>query len=160
MGPSLQTCLDALKDGDGGHGDGGELHILERTSLTFLVQNCILAQAPNLTRFKISGALPTLQVNVRLAIPLALRSAVDDVAPTALGSKVQEYDAYDRRRPAQVRRSCTSYDNLRERDSRSTSIHRQAQFRLRPESGGSAERRGVSRSAGGRRGGGCRREEG
>lgn len=64
-------CLDALEAGHGGHASGGidqdgvgELHILERTSLTFLVQNCILDQAPNLTRFKISGSLPTLQVNV------------------------------------------------------------------------------------------------
>lgn len=66
MGPSLQVCLDALDDADAGHGSaGGELHILERTSLTFLAQNCILAQAPNLTRFKVSGSLPLLQVNVR-----------------------------------------------------------------------------------------------
>lgn len=66
MGPSLQACLDALDDSSGGHANGGELHILERTSLTFLAQNCILAQAPNLTRFKVSGSLPTLQVNVRI----------------------------------------------------------------------------------------------
>lgn len=65
MGPSLQVCLDALEDAHGHHTSGGELHILERTSLTFLAQNCILAQAPNLTRFKISGSLPTLKVNVR-----------------------------------------------------------------------------------------------
>lgn len=69
MGPSLQICLDALKDENGGHSSaGGELHILERTSLTFLAQNCII-QAPNLTRFKISGSLPSLQVNVRHSIP-------------------------------------------------------------------------------------------
>ncbi|ORY90221.1 hypothetical protein BCR35DRAFT_261800 [Leucosporidium creatinivorum] len=70
MGPSLQVCLDALEDNDeNGHARGsasgmGELHILERTSLTFLAQNCILDQAPNLTRFKVSGSLPTLQVNL------------------------------------------------------------------------------------------------
>lgn len=66
MGPSLQVCLDEL-DTKGGRkhaaGDAGELHILERTSLKFLAQNCIVASAPNLTRFKISGSLPTLQVN-------------------------------------------------------------------------------------------------
>ena len=64
MGPSLQVCLDALADENGGHAAGGELHILERTSLTFLAQNCILDQAPNLTRFKVSGSLPALQLNV------------------------------------------------------------------------------------------------
>ncbi|KAL7343935.1 hypothetical protein BJY59DRAFT_711306 [Rhodotorula toruloides] len=64
MGPSLQTCLDALDiKGDHHSSSTGELHILERTSLTFLAQNCILAQAPNLTRFKVSGSLPTLQLN-------------------------------------------------------------------------------------------------
>lgn len=66
MGPSLKVCLDAL---DGDHADqangAGELHILERTSLKFLAQNCILNEAPNLTRFKISGSLPSLQLNVR-----------------------------------------------------------------------------------------------
>ncbi|GAA5995177.1 hypothetical protein JCM5350_001861 [Sporobolomyces pararoseus] len=64
MGPSLQVCLDAL---EGDHVDSangaGELHILERTSLKFLAQNCILNEAPNLTRFKISGSLPSLQLN-------------------------------------------------------------------------------------------------
>lgn len=64
MGPSLQVCLNALDvKGDHAASDAGELHILERTSLKFLAQNCILAQAPNLTRFKVSGSLPTLQLN-------------------------------------------------------------------------------------------------
>ncbi|BGP21450.1 Vacuolar protein sorting-associated protein 13 [Rhodotorula toruloides] len=64
MGPSLQTCLDALDiKSDHYSSSTGELHILERMSLTFLAQNCILAQAPNLARFKVSGSLPTLQLN-------------------------------------------------------------------------------------------------
>lgn len=79
MGPSLQVCLDALNDEhDGHHSAGGELHILERTSLTFLAQNCILAQAPNLTRFKISGSLPTLQVNVSFYLCFGLILDEDD----------------------------------------------------------------------------------
>ncbi|GAA5969299.1 hypothetical protein JCM11641_007543 [Rhodosporidiobolus odoratus] len=65
IGPSLQVCLDALEGGEHHARNGiGELHILERTSLKFLAQNCILAEAPNLTRFKVSGSLPTLQVNL------------------------------------------------------------------------------------------------
>ncbi|KAM0749832.1 hypothetical protein T439DRAFT_348604 [Meredithblackwellia eburnea MCA 4105] len=63
LGPSLQVCLDSLSEEDS-HASGGELHILERTSLSFLAQNCILSQAPNLTRFKVSGSLPTIQVNI------------------------------------------------------------------------------------------------
>lgn len=55
-------CLNALKEEESSA--GSELHILERTSLTFLAQNCILAQAPNLTRFKVSGSLPALRVNI------------------------------------------------------------------------------------------------
>ncbi|GAA6006460.1 hypothetical protein JCM10207_004941 [Rhodosporidiobolus poonsookiae] len=65
MGPSLQVCLDELEGGGHHRKHGmGELHILERTSLKFLAQNCIVAQAPNLTRFKVSGSLPSLQVNL------------------------------------------------------------------------------------------------
>jgi vacuolar protein sorting-associated protein 13A/C len=72
MGPSLQVCLDQLESGDEhDHNGVGELHILERTSLKFLAQNCILAQAPNLTRVKVSGSLPSLQVNVRSLFPFS-----------------------------------------------------------------------------------------
>ena len=39
-----------------------DLHILERINLSFTVQNAIV-NAPNLTRFKIAGDLPELQVN-------------------------------------------------------------------------------------------------
>lgn len=70
MGPTLRVCLDALEKPEA-HSDSslGELHILERTSLAFLAQNCILADAPNLTRLKISGSLPSLQLNVRVLYP-------------------------------------------------------------------------------------------
>jgi hypothetical protein len=104
MGPSLQDCLDALDDDDDGHGhvhESGELHILERTSLTFLAQNCILNQAPNLTRFKVSGSLPHLQVNVsRCLAPLASLLAVKltplpSLSFPALGSQVQKLDEDD-----------------------------------------------------------------
>ncbi len=81
IGPSLQACLDALEADDHGHANGGELHILERTSLTFLVQNCIVAQAPNLTRFKVSGALPTLQVNLSDRKYKSLMKMIDVALP-------------------------------------------------------------------------------
>ena len=42
--------------------DESELHIVERINMSFTVQNAIV-NAPNLTRFKVAGELPELQVN-------------------------------------------------------------------------------------------------
>jgi vacuolar protein sorting-associated protein 13A/C len=41
---------------------GAELHLVERINMGFSVQNAIL-NVPNLTRFKVSGHLPQLQLN-------------------------------------------------------------------------------------------------
>lgn len=61
MGPSLEICREQLTRP---HTEAsGEYHVLERTSLSFLAQNCILPKAPNLTRFKVSGSLPDIQLN-------------------------------------------------------------------------------------------------
>ncbi|GAA5925213.1 hypothetical protein JCM10213_008734 [Rhodosporidiobolus nylandii] len=82
IGPSLKVCLDALEDGEGhAHSGVGELHILERTSLKFLAQNCILAEAPNLTRFKVSGSLPSLQVNLSDRKYKSLMRMIDVAVP-------------------------------------------------------------------------------
>ncbi len=60
MGPDVDACMRAL---DHEHSSGKtELHILERINMSFSVQNAIV-NAPNLTRFKIAGDLPDLQVN-------------------------------------------------------------------------------------------------
>jgi vacuolar protein sorting-associated protein 13A/C len=58
MGKDLETCLSALDSDE----TSEEVHVLERINMSFLVQNAIL-NAPNLTRFKIEGNLPVLQVN-------------------------------------------------------------------------------------------------
>lgn len=58
MGPKLETCLKALESHEG----DSEFHILERINMSFSAQNAIL-NLPNLTRFKVSGDLPNLQVN-------------------------------------------------------------------------------------------------
>lgn len=58
MGPKLETCLKALES----HQGDSDFHILERINLTFSAQNAIL-NAPNLTRFKVAGDLPNLQLN-------------------------------------------------------------------------------------------------
>ncbi|KWU46731.1 hypothetical protein RHOSPDRAFT_14825 [Rhodotorula sp. JG-1b] len=82
MGPTLRVCLDALEKPEA-HSDSslGELHILERTSLAFLAQNCILADAPNLTRLKISGSLPSLQLNFSDRKYKSLMRMIDIVIP-------------------------------------------------------------------------------
>ncbi len=59
MGDSLDACREALKTHD-----GPDLHILERISMTFKAENCILPKAPNLTRLRITGELPDLRVNL------------------------------------------------------------------------------------------------
>lgn len=41
---------------------GGDLHLVERINMSFTVQNAIV-NAPTLTKFKIAGNLPELQVN-------------------------------------------------------------------------------------------------
>lgn len=105
MGPTLRVCLDAL-DKPEMHSDSslGELHILERTSLKFLAQNCILAEAPNLTRLKVSGSLPSLQVNVCLYSDLLrFYLGADACARAVLRPQVQVAHAHDRRRYSSVR---------------------------------------------------------
>jgi vacuolar protein sorting-associated protein 13A/C len=59
MGGDVESCLQALEDP---HSSQTDLHLLERINLSFVVQNAII-NVPNLTRFKIAGDLPDLQVN-------------------------------------------------------------------------------------------------
>ena len=60
MGPSIESCLKAIENP---HVSGQtDMHLLERINMSFAVQNAIV-NAPTLTRFKIAGELPELQVN-------------------------------------------------------------------------------------------------
>jgi len=59
MGTNLQACRDALTSKSGDH-----LHLLERTNIDLQVQNSIVPSALSLTRFKVSGKLPSLHVNL------------------------------------------------------------------------------------------------
>ncbi|BEI82300.1 hypothetical protein CcaverHIS002_0301680 [Cutaneotrichosporon cavernicola] len=61
MGDDIDACLSALNRPHGPN-DGPDLHIVERINMSFTVQNAIV-NAPTLTKFKISGELPELQVN-------------------------------------------------------------------------------------------------
>lgn len=60
MGDSIEACMRAIEKPHTAHED--DLHIIERINMSFTVHNAIV-NAPNLTRFKIAGELPELQVN-------------------------------------------------------------------------------------------------
>jgi vacuolar protein sorting-associated protein 13A/C len=57
------------------------MHLLERIDLDFLVQLSMIADALNLTRFKISGKLPTLAVNISNSKYKGLMRIVDIAIP-------------------------------------------------------------------------------
>lgn len=59
MGNDLLSCLRGLASDSTDHG----LHLLERINLDFTIHNSILPKAPNLTKLKVTGHLPTLRVN-------------------------------------------------------------------------------------------------
>jgi len=57
------------------------LHLLERVSLDLQVQNSIVPTAFNLARFKVSGHLPSLQVNLSDTKYKALMRLIDVCIP-------------------------------------------------------------------------------
>ncbi|PWZ02331.1 hypothetical protein BCV70DRAFT_172197 [Testicularia cyperi] len=59
MGNDLASCIKGLSSDATDHG----LHLLERINLDFTLHSSILPSAPNLTKFKMTGHLPTLRVN-------------------------------------------------------------------------------------------------
>ncbi|CCL98963.1 uncharacterized protein FIBRA_00971 [Fibroporia radiculosa] len=59
VGNDLQSCMDALVSD---HDDN--LHLLERINLDLQVHNSIVPLAYNLAKYKVSGHLPSLQVNL------------------------------------------------------------------------------------------------
>ena len=58
IGDNLDLLRSALTSSE--HDD---LHLIERVNINFLVHNSIVPTAYNLARFKVSGQLPTLQLN-------------------------------------------------------------------------------------------------
>ena len=60
MGLTVEACMGVIEDHDAS--SESDLHILEKINLSFSVQLAI-TNAPNLTRFKVAGDLPELQVN-------------------------------------------------------------------------------------------------
>ncbi len=57
------------------------MHLLERTNIDLQVQNSIVPTAYSLARFKISGHLPTLQVNMSDTKYKALMRLIDVAIP-------------------------------------------------------------------------------
>ncbi|KAF8335473.1 vacuolar protein sorting-associated protein 13 [Cantharellus anzutake] len=76
IGPDLELCLAALAEHK-----NGELHLLERIDIRFNVQMSIVAEAANLTRFKASGKLPSLAVNISNSKYQALMRIIDVAIP-------------------------------------------------------------------------------
>jgi vacuolar protein sorting-associated protein 13A/C len=58
MGGDLQSCRNALNSRD-----DSSLHLIERINIDLQVQNSIVPSVANLARFRVSGKLPTLQLN-------------------------------------------------------------------------------------------------
>jgi vacuolar protein sorting-associated protein 13A/C len=76
LGNDLQACRDALTSEK-----SDTLHLLERINLNLRVPNSIVPSALNLARFKMSGKLPSLQVNVSDAKYHALMRIIDVAIP-------------------------------------------------------------------------------
>jgi len=76
IGDSLSACLDALPAGS--HDD---LHLLERINIDLDVQKSIVPAAVNLSRFKVSGTLPSLHVNLSDRKYKALMRLIDISIP-------------------------------------------------------------------------------
>lgn len=72
----MQACRDALVSKSGDH-----LHLLERTNIELQVQNSIVPSAVNLARFKVSGKLPSLHVNLSDAKYKTLMRLIDVTVP-------------------------------------------------------------------------------
>ncbi len=94
IGDDLDSCLRALRSDE-----RDNLHLLERTSFDLQVQNSIVPTAYTLARFKVSGHLPTLQVNMsdtkykslmRL-IDVAIPHFDDETEPRAYAARRQPF---------------------------------------------------------------------
>ncbi|TFK57082.1 DUF1162-domain-containing protein [Heliocybe sulcata] len=76
IGNNLHSCRAALAADT-----RDNLHLLERINLDFQVQNSIVPTAYNLARFKVSGSLPTLQINLSDVKYKSLMRLIDVAIP-------------------------------------------------------------------------------
>ena len=97
LGDGYEACMHSLQVRD-----ERELHLLERINLSFTLHNSILPRAPNLTKFKVTGTLPSLRVHfsdnkyrallqlIQVAIPGTGSSSTSRSEATASVSVPQE----------------------------------------------------------------------
>ena len=97
LGDGYEACMHSLQVRD-----ERELHLLERINLSFTLHNSILPRAPNLTKFKVTGTLPSLRVHfsdnkyrallqlIQVAIPSTGSSSTSRSEATASVSVPQE----------------------------------------------------------------------
>lgn len=76
IGNDLQSCLEALTSPS-----HDNLHLLERINIDLQVHNSIVPTAYNLARFKVSGHLPALQVNLSDTKYKSLMRLIDVAIP-------------------------------------------------------------------------------
>ncbi|KAH9944371.1 vacuolar protein sorting-associated protein 13 [Epithele typhae] len=76
IGDDLDSCLKALRSKE-----QDNLHLLERTNFNLQVQNSIVPTAYSLARFKLSGHLPVLEVNMSDTKYKALMRLIDVAIP-------------------------------------------------------------------------------
>ncbi|GMK58122.1 hypothetical protein CspeluHIS016_0501540 [Cutaneotrichosporon spelunceum] len=91
MGDDIDACLDALSHphGPDGPGNDQDLHIVERINMSFTLHNAIV-NAPTLTKFKISGELPELQVNFSDRKYQTLMKFIDVSIPNFGGDEAED----------------------------------------------------------------------
>ncbi|KAI1299895.1 hypothetical protein F5Y03DRAFT_243449 [Xylaria venustula] len=85
IGPSIEETKAQLVDRD----DRRMLHVVDKINVDFVVALSILPKAPNLTKVKVSGHMPVLQVNVSDTKYKSLMKLID-VAIPKLGNQEQQ----------------------------------------------------------------------
>jgi vacuolar protein sorting-associated protein 13A/C len=97
LGNDLEVVLAGL---DRDHTGAQELHLLERINLDFAVQNTIVPDALNLAKFKVSGKLPELKVNlsnqkykgIMRIVDVAIPKFGDDVETPAANKSKEKHN--------------------------------------------------------------------
>ncbi|KAI0966089.1 hypothetical protein F4678DRAFT_306550 [Xylaria arbuscula] len=85
IGPSIEETKAQLVDRD----DRRMFHVVDKINVDFVVALSILPKAPNLTKVKVSGHMPVLQVNVSDTKYKSLMKLID-VAIPKLGNQEQQ----------------------------------------------------------------------
>ncbi|KAI1272115.1 hypothetical protein F5Y07DRAFT_311873 [Xylaria sp. FL0933] len=92
IGPSIEETKAQLVDKD----DRRMLHVVDKINVDFVVALSILPKAPNLTKVKVSGHMPVLQVNVSDTKYKSLMKLIDVAIPKFGNSEQQTPDTQAR----------------------------------------------------------------